>query len=89
MNKKIITGAALAVLMTAAVAFAQTYTSPTSGASTGAGTTPAATGATTSSTPGTPNTGVGGDVAQNILILGVSAAAGITSALYLRRKETR
>ncbi len=41
----------------------------------------------TSTTPGTPNTGAGGDALQNMLLLGVSSAAVLGAAAYLARRK--
>lgn len=38
-------------------------------------------------TVGTPNTGMGGDTAMNVLILGSSALVAVAGAAYLRRKN--
>lgn len=43
------------------------------------------TGSTTS--PGTPNTGAGGNAAQTLALLGVSAAAVLGAAAYLASRR--
>jgi hypothetical protein len=40
-----------------------------------------------STTVGTPNTGAGGDLAVNMLLLGGSAAAAIAAFAYLRKQK--
>lgn len=40
-------------------------------------------------TPGVPNTGVGGDVVTNVLILAASAAVALIGLAYLSRKWAR
>ncbi len=64
--KRLITGGALAILLTGGAALAQTTTDDT--------------------TPGTPNTGLGGNASANVLILGTSAAVAAAGALYLSRR---
>ncbi len=61
-----------ASLLSGSVAFAQTTTPTTT---------------TTTSAVTAPNTGVGGDAAQNIALLGGSALILLAGALYLGRKE--
>lgn len=46
------------------------------------------TDVTGSTTVGTPNTGAGGDLAINMLLLGGSAAAAVAAIAYLRRQQT-
>lgn len=76
--KKIISGLALsAVLLGAPLAFAQTTTGSTTYTTTGSAST------TASTTPGVPNTGAGGDAAQNLLLLGISAAVALAGIAYL------
>lgn len=41
---------------------------------------------TSSTTPGAPNTGVGGDPTGTLAVLGVSAVAVIAAAVYLTRQ---
>lgn len=61
-------------LLSSGVAFAQT-------------TTPTTSTTTTTGTVTAPNTGAGGDAAQNIALLGGSALILLAGALYLGRKE--
>lgn len=68
---------ALALLLGSGAAFAQT------GTSTGTmGTT------TMMATPGAPNTGTGGEAAENIALLAAAAGAAGASLYLLRRKES-
>lgn len=39
----------------------------------------------TTTTPGVPNTGAGGDLLTNVLLLGISAAAVVAGIVYLVR----
>jgi hypothetical protein len=92
---------AAAMLLTgASLAFAQstsTYnpssqvvpSTPLPAASTGASATvvPATSSGTTTATPGVPNTGAGGDMAQNVAVLGVSAAIAALGGAYLVRRR--
>ena len=48
-------------------------------------TTSTSTGSTTA--PGTPNTGAGGDMAQNLAMLAVSGAAALGAAAYLAKRK--
>ncbi len=41
---------------------------------------------TSTTTPGVPNTGVGGDAATNLLVLGTSLAVLVVGGAYLGRK---
>lgn len=41
---------------------------------------------TATTTPGTPETGVGGDVAGNLALLGSSALVALAGAAYISRK---
>jgi hypothetical protein len=43
----------------------------------------------TSTLPGTPNTGLGGDMAANVLLLGSSAVIALAGILYLVTQRTR
>lgn len=43
---------------------------------------------TTTTTPGTPNTGMGGEAAVNVLLLGSSALLAIAGAGYLMRRRS-
>ncbi len=61
-------------LLTSSVAFAQT-------------TTPTSASTTVDTTVSAPNTGAGGDAAQNIALLGGSALILLAGAVYLGRKE--
>jgi hypothetical protein len=70
---KFISAATLALLLTAGTVAAQTTTYSS----------------TSSSTPGTPNTGSGGDVAMNIMLLGTSAIIAVGGALYLARRNAQ
>lgn len=70
--KKIIHAAALTVLFLAGSAAAQTSSSS-----------PA-----TTASPGTPNTGSGGNAAVNILVLTGSAAVALSGLAYLARRRT-
>jgi len=73
--KKVISGTALAFLLTAGIAAAQ---------ATG---TPGYPGTTGTSTPiGTPNTGAG-DIATNVALLGTSALIAIGGAVLLLRRR--
>jgi hypothetical protein len=63
--------ATIGTLLMTGAAFAQTTTDDVSG----------------STTVGTPNTGAGGDLAVNMLLLGGSAAAAIAAFAYLRKRE--
>jgi hypothetical protein len=71
--KKIITTGALAMLLIAGPAFAQTSTSSTTDDLT---------------TPGTPNTGSGGNAAANVLLLTGSAAVALGGLAMLSRRRT-
>lgn len=99
--KKLVSVLAIAGLLAAGSAFAQTGTTPsgTGGAAatttgtggtagTGAGVDATGSGAadTSATTPGVPNTGAGGDGAMNLLLLGVSAAIALAGAAYLSRR---
>ncbi len=44
-------------------------------------------GQTTTTTPGTPNTGMGGEAAVNVLLLATSALVAIAGAGYLVRRK--
>ena len=87
-NYKKVLGATaiLGALAMGGTAFAQTTTTTTTDASTTvAPTTVTPTDSSTTVTPTAPNTGAGGDAAQNYALLGVTgliAAAGVT---YLAR----
>lgn len=71
--KKIINTAAITILLLAGSAAAQTGTTSTS-----------TSGGVTS--PGTPNTGVGGNAAANVIALTASAAVALGGAAYLLRR---
>ena len=64
----------------AGLASAQTSSTTTSTAST------TSTGVTT---PSSPNTGAGGDMAGNLLLLGVSALVAVGSGAYVARKSSQ
>jgi ABC-type transport system substrate-binding protein len=85
---QLLSGAALLVvlLFSGGTAFAQTATS-TGGTGTGStDTSGTGTGGTgTTVTPGTPNTGAGGDATTNALILVASALAVALGGMYLAR----
>ncbi len=85
-KKKIIGTMALALMVSAGVAGAQTTTDTVTTDTAGG-----AVSTTTTGLPGTPNTGVGGDAAENMLLLGSSALAAIAGAAYLlsRRSPVR
>lgn len=72
--KKLIGAAALSIMLLASSAAAQTST----------------TTSTSTDTVGTPNTGLGGSAAINLVVLGSSAAIALAGfALLARRKELR
>ncbi len=48
----------------------------------------AATAQTSTTTPGTPDTGVGGNPTATILLLGTSALAAFGAGAYLLRRKT-
>jgi hypothetical protein len=75
-GKALGTAAAGTLLMTGA-AFAQTDTTGTTDTTDLSG----------STTVGTPNTGAGGDLAVNMLLLGGSAAAAVAAFAYLRKQR--
>jgi hypothetical protein len=81
--KKLMSGTALAFLLTAGIAAAQTSTSTDTSAST----TDTLNTSANSSAVGTPNTGDGGDTAMNMAILGTSAAVAVGGAALLRRRS--
>lgn len=81
--RKIIGGGALAIMLVASVAAAQTSTTSTTST-----TTPTTTPATTTPvTPTVPNTGAGGTMAMNIVVLGVSAALALGGAYIARSRK--
>jgi hypothetical protein len=63
--------AAIGTLLMTGAAFAQTTTDDVTG----------------TTTVGTPNTGAGGDLAVNMLLLGGSALAAIGALAYLRKQQ--
>ena len=71
--KKIITTGALAALLLAGPAFAQTSTSATT---------------STDGTPGTPNTGSGGNATANVILLTGSALVALGGVAALMRRRT-
>lgn len=88
MNKMILAGSAVAFLLAAGMAFAQTGTSyPTTG-TTGAATGASARTGTSTTNPGVPNTGAGGNASDNAAVLGAAAVVGLaaTGALMMKRK---
>lgn len=74
---------ALVLALGAGAAHAQT-TSTSTGTTTGTYPT-----GTTSATPGTPNTGAGGNAADNALMLVSTGAVALLGATYLLRSRTR
>ncbi len=72
--KKFVTTAALTVMLLAGSAAAQTGTTSTS--------------TLDDVTPGTPNTGSGGNAVANIILLTGSAAIALGGAAYLARRRT-
>lgn len=93
-TKTIATSALLASLFFAGPVLAQTYTDTSAGASgtslTGSGASggPADTGAVAGATsePGTPNTGAGGDLIPNLILLASTGAIALAGGLYLARR---
>lgn len=80
-KKLIVSLITLSFLVSAGVAFAQTPTTTDTGAVT----------PVTTATPGTPNTGAGGDASVNLLMLAVSGIVLIGGVAYLattRRSRT-
>lgn len=80
---RLLSGAALATILMTGAAFAQTGTYTATDAS-GTGTGAASD---TSATAGVPNTGAGGDVATNVLLLGGAVAAFAAAAYAMRRRN--
>lgn len=68
-----------------------TTTGTTGAGTTGTGSSTTGSGTTsiggTSTTPGTPNTGAGGDATTNLALLGISALALIGGGAYLARQR--
>lgn len=75
-----------AMLFSGGTAFAQTATSTGTGSTGTSGTDTGGTGTTV--TPGTPNTGAGGDATTTALILVASALAMALGGMYLARSTT-
>lgn len=84
--KKVLGALTIASALTmGSTAFAQTAsTSATTGAST---TTTTNTTGTSATTPTAPNTGAGGNAADNYLVLGASALVAAAGAAYLARSK--
>ncbi|MBV9159071.1 MAG: hypothetical protein JO019_00535 [Candidatus Kaiserbacteria bacterium] len=74
--KKLLSATAIAFLLTAGAAAAQTTGSTTD------------TTGTASTTVGTPNTGAGGDAMINTIVLATSAAIALGGAAILARRRT-
>lgn len=70
-TKKLMARVGLGALIALAAPFAFAQTSTT----------------TSSTTPTAPNTGAGGDMAQNLLLMGVSSAAVLGAAAYLASRK--
>lgn len=84
-KKKIIAASALAFLLSAGAAFAQTTTAyPTTNGTTGASGTVNRTAST--SRVGVPNTGAGGNAAENIALLGISSIVAVGAGFALLRR---
>lgn len=85
----------LALLLGVSGAHAQTYTTGSTGTTGTTGSTNTTSssgtvnGASTNTAPGTPNTGAGGDAAENAMILTGTGAVALLGASYLLRSRTR
>ena len=87
---KLLSATALAFVLMAGAAAAQTTGTTTgtdtTGTYTGTSATDTSTGADSSSTVGTPNTGAGGSAAANGIVLGTAALLALGGAAYLAKK---
>ncbi len=88
MTSKLIGAAALALLLSASVAAAQTtnYGTTNTGTTKTSVTSSTTKAKTATTTPGAPNTGAGGDMATNMALLGTSAVAALAGIAYLGRR---
>lgn len=81
MTKKLIAASALTLMLGAGTAFAQTYTTGSTG------TVDPTTTDTSGTTVGVPNTGAGGNALENYAIMGTSLAFALAAAVALASRR--